>query len=312
LFKWLKRSAASSRILGLDMYEEGCALAVVDQANSGRPVIKGARWCTFNAAADKASALSQSVRELGARGLPVVATLPGSVYSLVQLEAPELETEELREAMRWRVKDLIDFPVEDAVIDVFELPASRRPGAPSLVYAVVAKAQEVEDLGSMLLDASLEVYAIDIAEMAIRNLALHLDKPGRPRAYLQLQPGHTIIEIADGPQVYLSRRVMQDYDLNLNTDLLQAQMENLALEVQRSLDYFESQYALGPADQLSVIVSDDVMFEAFCRVSRAFLTVQTERFRFTDMDGLDEVDLTVLGHGVTAVGAAMRGLPWAA
>ena len=150
------------------------------------------------------------------------------------------------------------------------------------------------------------------AEMAIRNLALHLDKPGRPRAYLQLQPGQTIIEIADGPQVYLSRRVMQDYDVNADIDLLQAQMENLALEVQRSLDYFESQYALGPADQLSVIVSDDVMFEAFSKVARTFLTVQTERFSFSGMPSLDEVDLTVLGHGVTAVGAAMRGLPWAA
>jgi len=27
---------------------------------------------------------------------------------------------------------------------------------------------------------------------------------------------------------------------------------------------------------------------------------------------VDEVDLDVLGHGVTAVGAAMRRLPWAA
>lgn len=312
MFKWLKKSAVSSRILGLDMYEEGFALAVVDQANSGRPVITGVRWCPFHGAVDKASALRQAVRELKARGLPVVAMLPGSAYSLVQLEAPELETEELREAMRWRVKDLIDFPVEDAVIDVFELPASRRPGAPSLVYTVVAKAHEVEDLGSLLLDAGLEVDAIDIAEMAIRNLALHLDKPERPRAYLQLLPGHTIIEIADGPQVYLSRRVLQDYDVNADIDLLQAQMENLALEVQRSLDYFESQYALGPADQLSVIVSDDVMFEAFCKVSRTFLTVQTERFSFAGMPSLEEVDLTVLGHGVTAVGAAMRGLPWAA
>ena len=141
---------------------------------------------------------------------------------------------------------------------------------------------------------------------------LPLASPVETRAYLQLQPGHTIIEIADGPQVYLSRRILQDCDMDADIDLLQAQMENLALEVQRSLDYFESQYALGPADQLSVIVSGDAMFEAFCRVSRTFLTVQTERFGLAGMPALDEVDSTLPGHGATAVGAAMRGLPWAA
>lgn len=312
MFNWLKKSAGSSRVLGLNMYAEGCALAIVDQSNTDRPVVTGVHWCAFDGAADKASVLRQAVRTLKARGLPVIATLPGSCYSLVQLEAPALEQEELREAMRWRVKDLIDFPVEEAVIDVFELPASRRPGAPALVYAVVAKAAEVEKLSGLLLEAGLEIEAIDIAEMAIRNLALHLDRPGRPRAYLQLNPGHVIIEIADGPHVYLSRRVPQEYDVDADTELLQAQMENLALEVQRSLDYFESQYALGPADQLSVIGCNEVLFDAFRQVARAYLTVQTEQFSFSAMAALDEVDLGVLGHGVTAVGAAMRRLPWAA
>lgn len=311
LFNWLKKSSHSSRILGLEMYEDGCALAIVDQATAGRPVITGVRWCPLRGS-DRGPALRQAVRDLKARGLPVVATLPNSAYSLVQLEAPELEPEELREAMRWRVKDLIDFPVEEAVIDVFGLPASRRPGAPQLVYAVVAKSHEVDELGRLLADAGLQVEAIDISEMAIRNLSLHLDKPERARAYLQLQPGQTIIEIADGPQVYLSRRVLQDFDVGADVELLQAQMENLALEVQRSLDYFESQYALGPADQLSVIVSDDTLFGAFSKVARAFLTVQTERFSFSDLDTAAGVDLGELGHGVAAVGAAMRGLPWAA
>lgn len=294
------------------MYEDGCALALVDRAGVSGPVISGVRWCSFSRSPDKVSALRKMVRELGARGLPVVANLQSSAYTLVQLEAPELEPEELREAMRWRVKDLIDFPVEEAVIDVFNLPASRRPGTPDLVYTVVARSQAVEALGKLLTDAGLQVSAIDIAEMALRNLAMHLDRPERPRAYLHLQPGETVIEIADGPQVFLSRRVLQDFDVDAAADLLQVQMEGLALEVQRSLDYFESQYALGPADQLSVIACSDALFHAFSQVAQAFLTVQTERFGFSAIPVAAGVDLAVLGRGVTAVGAAMRGLPWAA
>jgi len=312
LFSWLSKKVGSTRILGLEMYEDGCALAVIDQTRADHPIVTGVRWCPFDGRQERATALRSAIRALGARRLPVVATLPHAAYSLVQLEAPELDQQELREAMRWRVKDLIDFPAEAAVIDVFGLPESRRPGAPALVYTVVAKSDEVDALVALLDEIGLELEAIDIAEMAIRNLSMHLDRPGRPRAYLQLRPGETIIEIADGPQVYLSRRVLQEYDVNSDPELLQAQMENLALEVQRSLDYFESQYALGPADRLSVIVCDDALFDAFGKVAKSFLTVQAERFSFSGIAVAGGVELAELGRGVTAVGAAMRGLPWAA
>ena len=294
------------------MYDDGFAVAVVDVDDAGSPSVTATRWFALRSSAGTADALSAAVRELDLRGLPVVATLPHSAYSLVQLEAPELDQEELREAMRWRVKDLIDFPVEQAVIDVFPLPPSRRPGAPSLLYAVVAQALDVDALATAAHAAGLKVLAIDVVEMAIRNLSLHLDKPERARAYLHLLPGQTIIEIADGAQVYLSRRVMQDFDADADIELLRAQMENLALEVQRSLDYFESQYALGAADKLSVIVCRDTLFEAFSQVAGAFLTVPTERFSFEGLETADGVELRVLGRGVTALGAALRELPWAA
>lgn len=289
------------------MCEDGFALALVDDGAADAPSIAGARWCACGPATDHARLLKQTVRELGARGLPVVATLPHAAYSLVQLEAPELDDGELREAMRWRVKDLIDFPVEEAVIDVFRLPASRRPGAPALLYVVVARESAVDGLADLLKGAGLKIRAIDIVEMAIRNLSLRLDRPERPRAYLQLQAGQSVIEIADGERLYLSRRIQQDYDAAAAAELLQAQMENLALEVQRSLDYFESQYALGPAGRLSVIVRADALYEAFAAVAREFLTVPTDRFSLAAVSRSESVDPEVLGRAVNAVGAAMRG-----
>ena len=294
------------------MYDDGLAIVVIDIADAERPTVTAVRWCPLSPESKLGGVLAAAVREMGARGLPVYATLSSTRYSLVQLETPKLADEELREAMRWRVRDLIDFPVEQAAIDVFHLPESHRPGAPALLYVVVAQSLAVDSLAAALNEAGLTIAAIDIAEMAIRNLALHIDRPGRPRAYLHLQPGQTLIEIADGEQIYLSRRVMQDFDAGSSSELLHAQMENLALEVQRSLDYFESQYALGPADRLSVIVCDATLFEAFSVVARDFLTVQTERFSFADLDVADGVELATLGRGVAALGAAMRGLPWAA
>jgi MSHA biogenesis protein MshI len=307
----LQRKAKDSKTVGLDLYDEGCAIVVLEHAGAA-PRIEAARWCAFDTVGPPDQLIRDAVKDLKARGLPACATLRHASYSLVQLEAPELPDDELREAMKWRVGDLIDFPVEDALVDVFRLPASRRPGAPALVYVAVARRDDVDDLAALLTAAGLHIDAIDIAEMAIRNLALHVDAPGRPRAYLHMQPGQTIVEIADGPSVYLSRRVLQDYDHDADTEVLQAQMESLALEVQRSLDYFESQYALGAADRLAVIVTDSELYRAFSQVAGSFLTVRTEHFDFGRIDTRPGVELAGLGRGVAAVGAAMRGMPWAA
>jgi len=308
---WFHRKARDSKTVGLDLYEDGCAIVVLDHSGAA-PRIEAARWCPFDAGTTPDPLIREAVKALHARGLPVCATLRHASYSLVQLEAPDLPDEELREAMRWRVGDLIDFPIEDAVVDVFRLPASRRPGAPALVYVAVARRDDVDDLVELLTAAGLRIAAIDIAEMAIRNLALHVDTPERPRAYLHMQPGQTIVEISDGPHVYLSRRVLQDYDHDADTVVLQAQMESLALEVQRSLDYFESQYALGAADRLAVIVTDATLYQAFKEVAGTFLTVRTEHFDFGRIEARPGVALAQLGRGVAAIGAAMRGVPWAA
>jgi hypothetical protein len=125
-----------------------------------------------------------------------------------------------------------------------------------------------------------------------------------------LHAGQTVIEIADAEQVYLSRRVLQGFDVDADQVLLQAQMENLALEVQRSLDYFESHYAVGAADHLTVLADSDPAYEAFAAVAARFLTVPTQRFAIEHFKG-DGVSAN-LHQALTAVGAAMRELPWAA
>jgi len=309
VFQWLKARPRHTRQLGLEFRDDGFAAAVIEPRD-GETRVVDARWCPLPGAAEPLPVLKRCLREMGAEGLPVVATLQLGAYSLVQLEHPGLGDDELVEAMRWKVKDLIDFPVEQAVIDVFPLPQSRRPGAPALLYVVVARETAVAALGSLLQDADLDVIAIDIVEMAIRNLAQYVDRPQRPRAYLQLHAGQTVIEIADAEQVYLSRRVLQGFDVDADQVLLQAQMENLALEVQRSLDYFESQYAVGAADHLTVLADAEPAYRAFVAVAARFLTVPTQRFTVDSFDSAGQS--TNCQQALTAIGAAMRELPWAA
>jgi len=56
--------------------------------------------------------------------------LPAGQYQLLQIDAPAqtegLPPAERREALRWRIKEMVDFPVEAAGIDLLEIPAPGR------------------------------------------------------------------------------------------------------------------------------------------------------------------------------------------
>ncbi len=54
--------------------------------------------------------------------------LDASEYSLLLTEAPDVPPDELRAAIRWRIKDLIDFHINDATLDVFDLPGEKAAG----------------------------------------------------------------------------------------------------------------------------------------------------------------------------------------
>ena len=45
-------------------------------------------------------------------------------YQLLQIE-PRSRSRGLRSAVRWKIKDLLDFAVDDAVVDILEIPVDR-------------------------------------------------------------------------------------------------------------------------------------------------------------------------------------------
>ena len=65
-----------------------------------------------------------------------IAVLPRAAYRLVPLDVPDLPREEWRQAVRWQLKDLVDFAVETASVDVLEIPGDpARRRTPQLLAA---------------------------------------------------------------------------------------------------------------------------------------------------------------------------------
>ena len=131
MLKWFRTASASSGLIALCPGGDGIAAARVSRGAGTAPLLE---WVDYLPATrsdtNRATALRQMLTTHGAHGQPSTSVLPTGDYHLLLLEAPAVPAEELREAARWRVKDLIDFDVEEAV-DPFDVHRALRQVNPS-------------------------------------------------------------------------------------------------------------------------------------------------------------------------------------
>jgi MSHA biogenesis protein MshI len=91
---------------------------------------------------------------------------PGD-YQLLQVEAPNVPPAELKAAIRWRIKDLLDYHVDDATVDVLDIPPDPTGAARShSMYAVAARNDAIQACIERFDAVQIPLSVIDIAETA--------------------------------------------------------------------------------------------------------------------------------------------------
>jgi MSHA biogenesis protein MshI len=179
-------------------------------------------------------------------------------YTLLQTEAPDVPPDELRSAIRWRVKDLIDFHINDATLDVFDVPGDKAAGRTRSMYAVAARSAAIQKRADLMSAAGINLDVIDIPEMAQRNLATLLPEEAKGVVLLSLFPSSGLITISKQSEIYLSRNIDIGLDslqqLDADVQLLDptSLFDRISLEVQRSLDYYDSHFHQSPVNTLAL------------------------------------------------------------
>jgi MSHA biogenesis protein MshI len=179
-----------------------------------------------------------------------ISSLEIGDYNLLMVEAPDVQPEELRAAIRWRVKELIDFHIDDAVVDVFEVPAHKATGKNKMMYAVVAQTNRVKEIIDRLNNAGLNLDIIDIPELALRNISAMLPEDVGGVALIYVGQHQGLITITKQSQLYLSRTIntgtasLPDDVLSVMDDeSCQRWLDGVIIEIQRSMDYYESHFS---------------------------------------------------------------------
>lgn len=254
--------------------------------------------------------LAQSSNALHISGFQFSTLLGSNEYQLLAVEAPNVPPEELKAAIRWRIKDTLNYHVDDATIDVLQIPTGKQgvERAQSL-YVVAASNEVIKKRIALFEDAKLNLDIIDIPEMAQRNIAALFEDEGRGLAVLAFDETGGILTFTGDGELYLARRIeislgqLQDADDNQRRQ----SFDRLDLEVQRSLDYFDRQFNQISVKRMLVAVPRSV---GLVEVLQENLSVDVERLDLSQVLDLTEVPELASDEAqvdaLYAIGAALR------
>lgn len=194
-----------------------------------------------------ADALDKAAKEMHSANYRCTTVLAGGDYQFMSAESPNVPREELKSAMRWRLKDILDFPIDDATFDVLDIPldpnAVVRPQ--QSVFAIAARNGVIAARQKLFNAAKVKLRVIDIPEMAQRNVSALLEPEGRGVAMLSFGEDGGLLTVSWRGELYLSRRidVTAAQVLDEDHDRKHQSFDKITLELQRSLDNFERQFA---------------------------------------------------------------------
>lgn len=255
LFSLLKRKARKDGFTGVAITTDGISVAHVLRSKGQLPQLTRCAFRECSDASQQPAILSEMVKDQNLTGSEAVFVLQPGNYSVLQVEAPEVEPDELKAAIRWRIKDLIDFHIDDAVIDVFDIPERHRQGHARMMYVVAARAPYIQHYVDILNHTELELAAIDISELCYRNLAALYPEDVSGVVTLALSGDNGMVTLTRQSSLYLARQL--DIGLNqlansnassegeLTLDATGV-YDNAVLELQRSMDYYESYFSQSP------------------------------------------------------------------
>lgn len=238
-----RRRAVAHGSIGLAVDGDGLAAVVLDvsQAETPRLLV-----CHHFAGTGALTAFRQWRQREGWQHAPAHLLLGDDDYQLLPIETLDLPAQELADAARWKVKDMIDFPAEQASLACVLVPKVDQDAHLRHALAVVTPKTTVVHWMQRAQQARSRLTAIDIPELALRNLLAlvqHDDAGACGLLHVGTQRA-TLVMVWQG-ELCTFRRL----DITLG-QLLQADderrvaqmIERLALDLQRTCDAFERQF----------------------------------------------------------------------
>ncbi len=201
----------------------------------------------------------------------VATSVSGNAVIVKKISLPQMTQEELAESIHWEAEQYIPFDIQDVALD-YELIEGSGSGGNMDVMLIAVKKDKISDYTSAISQAGKTAAVVDVDVFALQNayeVNYGID-PGRVVALLNVGASIMNINIVKGGTSIFNRDIAvggNQYtdaiqkDLNLSFEqaenlkkgarvegaarenlgpILQAVSENIALEIQKTFDFFKA------------------------------------------------------------------------
>lgn len=239
-----KKSRNSASLMAISLAGSDIHVVSVSRSSSGKPAVTLAAAYKTSGSSTEA-ALENLAKAHQAERHQCSALLSSHDYQILSVDAPNVPPTELKTAIRWRLKDMLDFHIDDATIDVLDIPQDKNaPTRNHSMYAIAATSKTIDLIQTQFGQAKIPLSIIDIPEMAQRNVAALVEPEGRGIAMLSFDDEGGLLTFTAAGELYLARHIDVALPQLAQADAAQkaALLDRITLELQRSLDHFDRQY----------------------------------------------------------------------
>jgi MSHA biogenesis protein MshI len=273
------------RVVGIQLSKDCISLLVLDVQTAETPKIIA--YVNYSMAQETPVEqlilhIKEYVDDNCLSGAKCCLVLDDQDYQLLAVDPPNVLESEMSEAVKWKIKDLIQFPLAEAVVDVFLQPEKDYLGK-NIANVVIANKELVAYKADFVRTLGLCLVAIDIPELCYRNYFERSPYQEKNIALVSIKKNYGKIIVIKKGCVYFCR----GFSLNYKGGLLDKIPESeVVLELQRSLDYYERQLKQ-EMPTTAVFVGENIIEDKITEVTRdalhqEVLVEKVEGFDFSE------------------------------
>ena len=222
-----------AQLAGVHLSANSLKVVVVTQQSATEQRVEQMFVEQFGSAAQ----LSAAFKTIAAKLPPdcqCTLVIPPERYMVLQIDKPAVPDEEISLALPWTIKDLVTLPDD----------------------VVLSSKSWLADIVALFTQNKLQLLGIQPEEWLARNLL-----PAKNQALMLVshQSGQDLaVQILQQGNLCFSRRLrgfnrLDQYSLD---ELQQGVFDNLLLELQRSIDYFEGQLKQAPVKEIALLLAN--------------------------------------------------------
>ena len=291
----------SSKFVGISIHPDMLKLVILEKGESLFKCVKS-ESIKLSGEDQLTSVLAKLIEENELKKAITSLVLPANKVQSSQIEFEDLPASDIQQALPWQLKELISIPPQDMICDYIDMPLQPF-GQTAKAQVVATSRQYLEKLTLPFHEAKAQVSHILTEQFAIAQM--QLTKDAAQLVFIQHPNTEAVLLILKNQQICFARKIRgTDAVLNMPEEQLKyGGTDNISIEIQRSIDYYESQLKQPPIKDVYLAVESPIANIIVDALNQS-LPVRTKSFPFDDIVADNQLDVDF----IPALGAALTGV----